>query len=158
MTFQIVLNIIIAIMWMFLSESYTFSTFAVGYILGITLLFLMNRFTSGRFYFQSIISIIKLVLLFIRELILSNIDIVKLVYKPKIDVKPGIFGLPTELKKEWEITLLANLISLTPGTLSLEVSEDKSTIFIHAMDIQDLESSIREIKETFEKAIMEVSR
>ncbi|WP_173916068.1 Na+/H+ antiporter subunit E [Halobacillus sp. Marseille-Q1614] len=158
MTFQIVLNIIVAFMWMFLSETYTFTTFLVGYIIGIALLYVMKRFIPGSFYMKRVISIIKLLLLFIRELILSNIDIIKMVYKPKIDVQPGIFRLPIELNNNWEITLLANLISLTPGTLTLEVSEDLSTLYIHAMDIPDIEASVKEIKETFEKAILEVTR
>ncbi|MFD1018839.1 Na+/H+ antiporter subunit E [Thalassobacillus hwangdonensis] len=158
MPFQIVLNIIIALMWMFLSESYTFSTFFVGYLLGIILLFFMQRLIPDAFYMRRVFKIVALIFLFIRELVLSNIDIVKWVYKPKLDVEPGIFALPTELKSNWEITLLANLISLTPGTLSIAVSHDNTTIYIHAMDIPDVEQSINEIKETFEKAIMEVTR
>ena len=158
MNFQIVINIVIALMWMFLSESYTFTTFLVGYIIGIILLYVLRRFIPDAFYLNRVLKVIKLLLLFKKELILSNIDIVKLVYKPKLDVQPGIFALPTELKSNWEITLLANLISLTPGTLSIAVSEDYSKIYIHAMDIPDVVESINDIKETFEKAIMEVTR
>jgi len=158
MPFQIVLNIIIAIMWMFLSESYQFSTFIVGYLLGIGLLFTLRRFIPDSFYLQRVSKFIKLILLFVRELILSNIDILKVVYSPKLDIEPGIFTLPTELRSNFEITLLANLISLTPGTLSIAVSEDHTKIYVHAMDIPDVEQSINEIKETFEKTIMEVTR
>ncbi|WP_101844362.1 Na+/H+ antiporter subunit E [Halobacillus sp. Marseille-P3879] len=158
MPFQILLNIIIAVMWMFLSEAYDFTTFFVGYILGILMLFVLQRFIPGTFYFKRVLSVVKLILLFVRELLLSNLEIVKLAYKPKLDIQPGIFALPIELKSNWEITLLANLISLTPGTLSIEVSEDYSKIYIHAMDIPDVEQSINDIKDTFEKAIMEVTR
>ncbi|UOR12238.1 Na+/H+ antiporter subunit E [Halobacillus amylolyticus] len=158
MPFQIVINIILAAMWMFLSETYNFKTFFVGYLLGIGLLFLLQRFIPDAFYIKRVAKLIKLIMLFIRELVLSNIDILKNVYRPKLDVSPGIFALPTELKSNWEITLLANLISLTPGTLSLVISEDYSVIYVHAMHIEDVEESITEIKETFEKAIMEVTR
>lgn len=158
MPFQIVLNIIIAIMWMFLSETYTFTTFFVGYILGIFLIFIMRRFISKPFYLNKVWKALLLILLFIRELIVSSIDIVKFVYKKDLDNRPGIFALPLEVKGDWEVTILANLISLTPGTLSLAVSDDQETLYIHAMDIPDIESSITDIKETFEKAIMEVTR
>ncbi|MFG6114251.1 Na+/H+ antiporter subunit E [Halobacillus sp. MO56] len=158
MNLQIVINIVIALMWMFLSESYTFSTFLIGYLLGILLLFVLQRFIPDSFYMDRVIKVIKLIVLFIKELTLSNIEIVKLVYKPKLDFEPGIFALPTELKSNWEITLLANLISLTPGTLSIDVSEDNSKIYIHAIDMPDVVESINDIKETFEKAIMEVTR
>ncbi|MBO1003445.1 Na+/H+ antiporter subunit E [Pseudogracilibacillus auburnensis] len=158
MTFQIVVNLIISFMWMFLSESYTFITFIFGYILGALLLLLLNRFFPSRYYLAPIYRFFVLFLIFVRELILSNIDIVKLVYKRKPDFEPGIFALPVEVKKNWEITLLANLITLTPGTLSVAISDDQSQIFIHAMDIDDIEESIDDIKNTFEKAIMEVTK
>lgn len=102
--------------------------------------------------------LLGLILLFIKELIISNIDIVKLVYKPRLHVEPGIFAFPTELEKDWEIALLANLITLTPGTLSVAVSQDHSTIYVHAMHIDTVEESINSIKNTFEKAILEVTR
>ncbi|MFD1362981.1 Na+/H+ antiporter subunit E [Lentibacillus salinarum] len=158
MTFQIVINLIIAVMWMFLSESYTLPSFITGYILGVFLLLLLNRFIPDTFYLRRIFKIISLIGLFIKELVTSNIDIVKLVYKPKPEFEPGIFALPTDLKSNWEITLLANLISLTPGTLSVAVSQDNTHLYIHAMNIDDIDEAIDSIKNTFEKAIMEVTR
>ncbi|WLR49921.1 Na+/H+ antiporter subunit E [Bacillus tianshenii] len=159
MTFQIVLNILVAFIWMFLNESYDFSTFVIGYIIGIFLLFIMRRFIPDFFYMEKVLAILKLMLLFIKELILANLSVLKFVYKPNLkEAQPGIFALPTELSTNWEITLLANLITLTPGTLSVAVSHDQTTIYIHAMDIPDVEESINGIKDTFEKAIMEVTR
>ncbi|WP_163970072.1 Na+/H+ antiporter subunit E [Oceanobacillus halotolerans] len=158
MAFQIVINLIIAFMWMFLSESYTTPSFIVGYILGLLLLFLLNRFIPDTFYLKRLFRIVKLLVLFVKELVVSNIDIVKLVYSPKPTFEPGIFALPTDLKSNWEITLLANLISLTPGTLSVAISSDNTHIYIHAMDIDDIHESINSIKDTFEKAIMEVTQ
>ncbi|WP_226036974.1 Na+/H+ antiporter subunit E [Aquibacillus saliphilus] len=158
MPLQIVLNIIIAVMWMFLSESYTFSAFISGYLIGILLLLVLQRFIPDSFYMKRVFNVLKLVLLFLKELILSNLEIVKHVYSPKLEIEPGIFALPTELKSNWEITMLANLITLTPGTLAVAISDDNSIIYIHAMDLADTEESIRSIKDTFEKAIMEVTR
>lgn len=158
MAFQIVVNLIIAFMWMFVSESYALTSFVFGYILGIFLLYLLRGFIPDRFYMDRLLKIIQLIVLFCKELILSNIDIVKLVYAPKLDVEPGIFALPTELKSNWEITLLANLISLTPGTLTVAISNDNTQLYIHAMHIDNIEESINAIKDTFEKAIMEVTR
>src|SRR5699024_9467904 len=144
--------------WMFLSESYSFISFTWGYIVGAILLLILNRFFEGPFYLKRFYKIIVLCLIFIRELILSNLDIVKLVYQRKPDFEPGIFAMPLEVKSNWEITLLANLITLTPGTLSIALTDDNSHIFIHAIHIDDKEQSIYEIKNTFEKAIMEVTR
>ncbi len=82
----------------------------------------------------------------------------KVVVKPKLDIKPGIFALPIQLEKDWEIMVLSNLITLTPGTLVMDISDDKKLIYVHAMDLQDVDEAIDSIKSTFEKAIMEVSR
>ena len=158
MAIQIIFNLLIAVLWMFMTESYTFVTFLIGYIIGIALLFLLRRFIPDAFYFKRVLLMIKLILLFLKELIGSTWQIAKLVYKPKLNVEPGIFALPTELRTNWAITLLANLISLTPGTLSVSISDDHTTIYIHAMDMPDIEKEIEGIKETFEKAIMEVTR
>jgi multicomponent Na+:H+ antiporter subunit E len=158
MAIQIVINLIIAFMWMFLKESYSVPSFISGYILGIVLLLVLRRFIPDTFYLKRVMKIINLILLFIKELVSSNIEIVKLVYTPKPDIEPGIFALPTELKSNWEITLLANLITLTPGTLSVAVSRDNTKLFVHAMNINDSNESIRSIKNTFEKAIMEVTQ
>jgi multicomponent Na+:H+ antiporter subunit E len=158
MAFQLIINIIIAIMWMFLSESYTFPSFIVGFIWGFLLVLLFNRFFPTRFYGRRVVKIIKLIFIFIRELLLSNLSILKLVYTPRPEIEPGIFALPLEVKSNWEITLLAHLITLTPGTLTVAVSNDNQTLYIHAMDIDEVDQSIKDIKESFEKAILEVTR
>lgn len=158
MPFQILIHLTICFMWMLLNESYTFVTFIWGFIVGLVLLFLLKRFLPGEFYIKRFLKILALCLLFIRELLLSNIEIVKLVYKPNLEFEPGIFAYPVTLKKDWEITLLANLITLTPGTLSVAISNDQTKIYIHAMNINDIEESIYSIKNTFEKAIMEVTK
>ncbi|MGF2617617.1 Na+/H+ antiporter subunit E [Rossellomorea vietnamensis] len=158
MAFQILLNFFLAFLWMFLQVSFTSTSFIIGYLLGLVVTFAFRRFFNSRFYMERVVAIIKLVLLFLKELILSNISVLKTLLKPKLDIKPGIFALPTDLTKNWEITLLANLITLTPGTLVVDISFDNKILYIHTLDIPDVDEAIDDIKNTFEKAIMEVSR
>ncbi|MFD1736653.1 Na+/H+ antiporter subunit E [Bacillus salitolerans] len=158
MSFQLLLNILIAIIWMVLLEKFTFNYFILGFLVGSILLYIFNRYVPGTFYFRKVWAIIKLILIFLRELVLSNLEVVKVVYRRNIDIQPGIIAIPTDLKSNWEITLLANLITLTPGTLSISVSDDYTTIYVHAMDIRDKDEVILSIKNSFEKAIMEVTR
>jgi multicomponent Na+:H+ antiporter subunit E len=158
MAFQILLNVFLAWVWMFLKVSYDSVSFFVGYFFGLMIIFIFRRFFNSRFYLYRVIAVIRLFFIFIRELIMSNIAVLKVVLKPRLDMKPGIFSLTTELQRDWEITILANLITLTPGTLVIDVSPDNKTLYIHAMDIDDVDDAINSIKNTFEKAIMEVSR
>lgn len=89
---------------------------------------------------------------------MSNITVLRLVLSPKMDIKPRIFALPTDLKADWEITLLSSLITLTPGTIVVHVSDDQNVLYVHAIDADDVDDAIHSIKNTFEKAIKEVSR
>jgi multicomponent Na+:H+ antiporter subunit E len=158
MSFQILLNFVIAFVWMFLNNSWAGLTFVIGYILGILILFILRRFFSERFYLGRVYAVVKLLLIFLRELFKSNIAVIQDVLKPKLDIQPCIFALPITVKREWEITVLANLITLTPGTLVVDISDDNTLLYIHAMNINDVDETIDDIKNTFEKAIMEVSR
>ena len=158
MAFQILLNTALAFLWMFIKVSFDPISFIKGYLFGLLVIFLFRRFFHSRFYLLRFWSFIKLTFIFLKELVLSNVAIVKIVLKPKLDMNPGIFALQTDLTKDWQITLLSSLITLTPGTLVIDVSEDNKILFIHAMDIGEVEDEIYSIKNTFERAILEVSR
>ena len=158
MAFQILLNFFMAFVWMFLSVSFTSQSFFIGFLLGLLVIYAFRRFFNSRFYLLRVVAVINLLFLFLKELVLANISVLKTILRPKLDFQPGIFALPTELKTEWEITLLANLITLTPGTLVVDISLDNKILYIHAIDIPDVDDAIDEIKNSFEKAIMEVSR
>ena len=81
-----------------------------------------------------------------------------LVLSPKMDLKPGIFAYPLKVDRDFEITLLANLITLTPGTLSVDVSDDRRILYVHALDCSDPDQTRRDIAEGFERKIMEAFR
>ncbi|MCR6096826.1 Na+/H+ antiporter subunit E [Salipaludibacillus agaradhaerens] len=157
MAFQILLNIGLALIWMLLRTEYTVVEFMLGYIVGLLLLFVLRRFLHFDFYFRRVVAVFKLLVLFLYKLILSNIDMTKIVLSPNPDIQPGIIAVPTKLKTDWEVTLLANLISLTPGTLTMNFSEDGRTLFVHSIHVPDKEKAIAEIHDSFEKAIMEVT-
>ncbi|MFY4775462.1 Na+/H+ antiporter subunit E [Metabacillus sp. RGM 3146] len=158
MAVQILLNFFIALIWLFLQSDFHVMTFFTGYFLGLILIFGFRRFFSTRFYFYNVCAIFRLLTIFNKELILANLSVLKVVLSPKMKMSPGIFAYETNLKKAWEITILANLITLTPGTLVVEISDDNRILYIHAMDIGDAEQAKADIRNSFEKAIREVSQ
>lgn len=158
MAIQILFNFLIALIWMFLQNDFSFTSFLLGYMIGIIILFVLRRFLIFKFYIHRVWAIFKLIIIFLIELTKANIDVVKIVFTPKLKNKPGIVAMETELTTEVEITLLAALISLTPGTISMDFSADNKTLYIHALDIQDKEQMIEEIRSSFERAIMEVTK
>ncbi|NEU30668.1 Na+/H+ antiporter subunit E [bacterium LRH843] len=158
MAFQLLLNFFIALVWMFMSASFSATAFIVGYMIGLILIIVARRFFKERLYISRLWAAVKLTLLFLKELILSNISVLRVVLRPKLAIQPMIFALPTDLKHDWEITLLSSLITLTPGTLVINVSDDQKTLYIHAIDVGDVDEAINSIKNSFEQAIKEVSR
>lgn len=160
MAMQFILNLFIATLWLLLQDEVIpqFSTFLMGFIVGIGILYAMHRFYGTQFYLRRVFSIIKLLWLFNWELLLSSYSVIRQITTPKLNITPGIFTYKTALKGDWEITALALLLTLTPGSVVMEVSEEGDMFYIHAMDIeQSKEAVIRSIGK-FEQAIMEVTR
>lgn len=160
MAMQFILNLFIATLWLLLQDEIVpqFSTFLMGFIVGIGILYAMHRFYGTQFYLRRVFSIIKLLWLFNWELLLSSYSVIRQITTPRLNITPGIFTYKTALKGDWEITALALLLTLTPGSVVMEVSEEGDMFYIHAMDIeQSKEAVIRSIGK-FEQAIMEVTR
>lgn len=158
MSFQILLNVFLAFLWMFLSSNYSVSRFIIGYLLGLLVIIALRKFFKNRLYIDRVWATVKLTILFIKELILANVSVLKLVIQPKLQLQPAFFKYDTVLQEEWEITLLSSLITLTPGTVVVHVSDDSKSLFIHVIDSNDIDETIDSIKNSFEKAILEVSR
>jgi multicomponent Na+:H+ antiporter subunit E len=96
------------------------------------------------------------VLFYLVELFLANLRVAHDVLRPHHRMKPGIIAIPLDAKSDLEIMALTNLITMTPGTLSLDISTDRRMLYIHAMYIDDLEGLRLEIKDGLEKKVMEV--
>jgi len=158
MAFQILLNFFLAFLWMFLSGSFTTSAFLIGYGLGLLTMFAMRRTFKTRLYLGPVVALVALLLRFFYELIVANFQVLSIILKPRLDIKPGIFAYETELTLDWQVTLLSLLITLTPGTLVVDISDDTKTLYIHALHIPDANEAIASIRDSFEKAILEVSR
>lgn len=158
MAIQILLNILLAVIWMLLQSDWTLAGLLVGYMLGLLIVGAFRRFFPAPFYARKLWAIIRLLVLFVKEMVLSSFIVARQTLSPRLNVRPGIFAYSTGLKSDWEVSLLACLICLTPGTLTLDISEDNRTLHIHAMDIEDVDLHIKQIRNTFETAILEVSR
>lgn len=157
---QFILNLFIAALWLLLQDEITpkFTTFLMGFIVGIGILYAMHRFYGTQFYLRRVFSIVKLMMLFNWELLLSSYSVLKQITTPKLNITPGIFTYKTELKGDWEVTALALLLTLTPGSVVMEVSEEGDLFYIHAMDMEESKDAVIRSIGKFEQAIMEVTR
>jgi multicomponent Na+:H+ antiporter subunit E len=99
--------------------------------------------------------ILRLILAFLREFALSVVRVSQLVLSPRIRVRPAVIAFPLTVRRDFEITLLANLITLTPGTLTIDVSDNRSILYVHVVDCPDPAIASREIADGFERLILE---
>jgi multicomponent Na+:H+ antiporter subunit E len=158
MPVQVLLNIFIAYLWMFLQEDMSILNFISGYFVGLFILLCIRRFFKKPFYIFTLAAIGKLFVLFIHELNTSAMMVMKHVLRPKIDVKPGIFKVETDLEGDLEITLLSLLICLTPGSVIMEVTPDSKVLYVHGLNMPESRDSVLKSKSVFEKAIKDVTR
>lgn len=152
------LNLLLAFAWGAVTGSFSVANLVFGFILGAVALYLVRDQAGSLGYFSRLRRIASLTLLFVYELVLSAWRVAVLVSKPKMDLKPGIFAYPLTVERDFEITLLANLITLTPGTLTVDVSEDKRFLYVHALDCSDPDQTRRDIAAGFERRILEAFR
>lgn len=150
------LNLLLALAWTSLTGQFTAPNLIVGFILGYLILWLIQRQEGTSTYFKKVRQVIGFVGFFIWELVQANLRVAYEVVTPPHTMHPGIVAVPLDVESNAEITLLANFITLTPGTLSLDISSDRRVLYVHAMHVGDIENFRREIKDGFERRIREI--
>jgi len=90
------------------------------------------------------------------DIVVANLRVAKLVLGRNSELNPAFIAVPLDMRDALPITLLASTISLTPGTLSADVSEDRAWIYVHALDVDDEAELINEIKTRYERPLKEI--
>ena len=154
----LVWNLILAFVWVAMTGNLTPVNLFAGFLLGYVVLLFSHRVVARSSYYRKIFDLAGFLLFFLWEMILANLRVAHDVITPTLYTRPGIVAIPLEAHTDDEITLLANVISLTPGTLSLDVSDDRKVLYIHAMFIEDEQKLRDEIKNGFERRLLDVLR
>jgi multicomponent Na+:H+ antiporter subunit E len=152
----LLLNVLLAISWAALNGQLTLENIGGGFVLGYFLMVISRRALGSTPYVTKVPQVIGFLVYFVWQLILSNLRVAYEVLTPNFQARPAIVAVPLDLHSDLEITLLANLITLTPGTLSLDVSSDKRVLYVHSMFITDMDDFRAEIKNGFEKQVKDL--
>ena len=104
-------------------------------------------------FFVRIFRLVLFIFYYLKELVLSSLFVAYDILTPKDLMRPGIVAVPVDLKSETAIIALVNLISMTPGSLTVDMSPDKKKIYVHAMYLYDKEKFIHKIKTELEDRI-----
>lgn len=160
----LVWNLLLAVIWATvlddLSPRGLFIGFVVSYlVLGAAWRLGLGDSRAGGAYFRKVFDAVAFAAWFVRELTIANVRMIRYTLSPLRAMTPGIVAVPLDDDlSDLEITTLANLVSLTPGTLSLDVTPDRRTLYVHAMDASDPGAVRAEVKDGFEARIKGILR
>jgi multicomponent Na+:H+ antiporter subunit E len=152
------LNLLLALTWAALQGDLNTVNLVIGFVISASLIYPFRRMFFRPLYFRKVALGVTLTLVFLKELLLSNIAVLRVVFSPRARVRSGVIALPTELTNEVALTALANMITLTPGTLTLDISPDRRYLYVHTLNLDDPEEIKQAIQQAFEVYLREISR
>jgi multicomponent Na+:H+ antiporter subunit E len=152
------LHMMLAILWAMATGALNLPSLLLGFIIAGGVLHFAGPALGNPRYAVRAFRVVGLVFYFLRELLVSSVRVAVDVLRPSLTMTPAVIAVPIALGDDAQVTLLANLISLTPGTLSIDVAADGSTLYVHAMYGEDPEGVRQHIKHEYERRIQEVFR
>ncbi len=156
----LLVNLVLTLAWVMVTGVFTFLNIVIGLLLGYGVLAITQQVTGRPGYARKLMQTVSLIAFFIYELTVANIRLSLDVIRPNARIRPAIVAVPLSARTDLEITALANLITLTPGSTSIELSDDRRTLYVHLVNIGDasLEDVRNEIKRGFERRLLDVMR
>lgn len=151
-------NLLIMLGWAAVSGDFGSANMLAGFVVGFAALWITRDLFGASRYHARVIATARLVLVFLRELAMSSLDVALAVLNPRRVRAPGFVTMPLDARTDAEIMMTANLISLTPGTLSITVSPDRATLTVHAMFAEEPDDVIDAMKTRIERPVLEALR
>jgi multicomponent Na+:H+ antiporter subunit E len=151
-------NLLLAIAWVAMTGSFTVANLVLGFALGYGVLFAARGAIGGSSYFRKGGQALSFVAFYLIELVKANLRVAYDVLTPTHHMEPAIVAVPLEARTDAEISLLANLITMTPGTLSIDVSDDHSVLYVHGMFVGEPAAFVASIKNELERRVIELLR
>jgi len=142
------IHLTFSFLWAALLGSYDFLTLLSGFVIGFALFALTLR-EQTELYRYRVLAVIRFIGFYLGEILKSNLRIAFDVVRVKPQTKPGIVAIKIDGLDPRSAVLVANLITMTPGTLSLDISDDGNFIYVHCLYLQDPEETRRSIEKDY---------
>jgi multicomponent K+:H+ antiporter subunit E len=149
-------TVVLFIVWLLLNQSVSPGHLVLATLFAITIPWLVSGLTEDQTRIRRPFKAILFILKVFKDIVVANMQVAIQVIGPMRFLQPRFIAVPLDIKGDFPITVLASTISLTPGTLSAEVSEDKAWLYVHALHLKDETAAIREIKKRYEAPLMEI--
>jgi multicomponent K+:H+ antiporter subunit E len=142
--------------WLLLNNSLAPGHLMLGLLLGLAIPRFTLAFWPERVRIRRPAALFGLAGVFLKDLLLANFSVAKLILAGPRTLRPAFVVVPLALRNELAISLLANIICLTPGTVSARLSADRRELLVHALDCADGEALVATIKSRFEAPLREI--
>jgi len=142
--------------WLLLNNTVGAGHIVLGLILAIFIPWLTSGFWPEKVRIQSPLTLLKFLGVVLWDILVANMAVAKLILGRNKDLNPGFFYIDLDIETPLGISLLANTISLTPGTVSCDLTQDRKRLLVHALHIEDIPATIKEIKERYEAPLKKV--
>lgn len=151
------LTALLVIIWMLALNAFSFGGFLVALVLGIAVPLFTAPFWPDRPQVRFGLPLAKYVLLVMWDIVIANFQIAWIIlFRRSRDLRPAWLMIPLDVSSTEAITMLAGTISLTPGTVSSDISTDGRHLLVHALDTADPQAEIARIKARYERRLMEI--
>lgn len=150
------LSLFLVLVWQLIMNDLSFGSLLMGFVLAWGIPLLTHSFWPNPPTLHRPGVLLNFVLRVLGDIVTANLDVARLILGPSATLRPAFVEYPLDLTHDFAISLLASTISLTPGTVSSELSEDRRTLLIHALDVGDEAELIATIKQRYERPLQEV--
>lgn len=149
-------SILLFVVWLLMNNSVHPGHILLAAFFAVSIPLLVNSMRDEHPKLKKPWLAVRYFFLVLRDIVVANFQVALLVMGPLRKLQPGFVAVPLDVSSEVGITLLASTVSLTPGTVSAEVSEDKKWLYVHALHLTDEQELINEIKQRYERPIKEI--
>ena len=150
------LTVTLAILWLLLVNQLSTGHVMLGALLGWLIPFATSGFWPQHIRIHHPLTLLRYLVVFIYDIVRGSFQVAFLILRGPSHLRPAFIQIPLALKSDLAISLLANTISLTPGTVSALLSEDKCTLIVHTLDTSDAAALINEIKQRYEVPLKKI--
>lgn len=150
------LSLVLLVVWLLIMNSFSPGTWLLGLFLAWGIPLLTDVFWPNPPKLQKPLTLLRFAARVLSDIAIANVEVARLVLGPNRTLRPAFVEYPLELTHDFAISMLASTISLTPGTVSSDISEDRKTLLIHALDMEDEQALIETIKQRYERPLVEV--
>ena len=152
-----VISFVILVFWL-LVNGISVAHGLLGVFLAISIPLVSRRVNPERPTIRSPIRIARLALIVLYDIVKANIEVALRILGPQSKIQSDYIWIPLDIHSPYGIASLAGIITMTPGTLSADVSEDRQWLLVHCFHVVDKQAAIADIKGRYERALMEIFR